>query len=100
TILRGTTEGLVDGVLEPDQETLASLHDEVLRLTSLVGDLETLAAADAATLRLDRRPVALPEVADSSGAAARGAATDAELVLETTLAPAPAQGDPERLRQV
>src|SRR3990172_9519930 len=40
TILRGTTEGLVDGVLEPDQETLASLHDEVLRLTSLVGGPE------------------------------------------------------------
>ena len=100
TILRGTTEGLVDGVLEPDQETLASLHDEVLRLTSLVGDLETLAAADAATLRLDRRPVDLAEVAGAAVAVARGAATDAELVLETTLAPAPAQGDPERLRQV
>ena len=100
TILRGTTEGLVDGVLEPNQETLASLHDEVLRLTGLVGDLETLAAADAATLRLDLRPVDLAEVAGAAAGLARGAATDAELTLETRLQPAPAQGDPERLRQV
>jgi two-component system sensor histidine kinase BaeS len=100
TILRGTTEGLVDGVLEPDQETLASLHDEVLRLSSLVGDLETLAAADAAPLRLDRRPIDLAEVAGAAVAIARGAAADAEVRLEAALAPVPVEGDPERLRQV
>jgi two-component system sensor histidine kinase BaeS len=100
TILRGTTEGLVDGVLEPDQETLGTLHDEVLRLSNLVGDLETLAAADAATLRLDLRPVDLAEVAGAAVALARAAANDAELALETMLEPASANGDPERLRQV
>ena len=100
TILRGTTEGLVDGVLEPDQETLASLHDEVLRLSSLVGDLETLAAADAAALRLDRRPIDLAEVAGAAVSLARGAAADADVHLEAALAPVPVEGDPERLRQV
>lgn len=100
TILRGTTEGLVDGVLEPDTETLRSLHEEVLRLTGLVGDLETLAAADAAALRLDVRPVDLAEVAGAAVALARGAAADAELALETSLEAAGTQGDPERLRQV
>jgi len=100
TILRGTTEGLVDGVLEPDAETLASLHDEVLRLTRLVGDLETLAAADAASLRLETGPVDLAEVAGAAVALARGAAADAEIALETSLEPAPVSGDAERLRQV
>jgi len=100
TILRGMTEGLVDGVVEPDAETLRSLHDEVLRLTGLVGDLETLAAADAAALRLELRPVDLAEVAGAAVALARGAAADAELELETALERAAAQGDPERLRQV
>ncbi len=99
-ILRGTTEGLVDGVLEPDAETLRSLHEEVLRLTGLVGDLDTLAAADAAALRLDLRPVDLAEVAGAAVALARGAAADADLELETALVPAEAEGDPERLRQV
>lgn len=100
TILRGTTEGLVDGVLEPDHETLRSLHDEVLRLTGLVGDLETLAAADAAALRLERRPVDLAEVAGAAAALARGAAADAEVTLDASLEPAPVEADPERLRQV
>jgi len=100
TILRGTTEGLVDGVLEPDRATLASLHDEVLRLSSLVGDLETMAAADAAALRLERREIDLAEVAGAAVALARGAAADAGLALEATLEPAPVAGDPERLRQV
>ncbi len=100
TILRGTTEGLVDGVLEPDTETLRSLHDEVLRLSRLVGDLETLAAADAATLRLEVRRIDLAEVAGSAVALARGAAADAELTLEASLDEAPTEGDPERLRQV
>ena len=100
TILRGMTEGLVDGVVEPDAETLRSLHDEVLRLTGLVGDLETLAAADAAALRLELRSVDLAEVASAAVALARAAAADAELELETALARAEAEGDPERLRQV
>ena len=100
SILRGTTEGLVDGVVDPDEGTLRSLHDEVLRLTRLVGDLETLAAADAAALRLDVRPVDLGEVAGAAVGLAKGAAADSELALETDLAPAPVEGDPERLRQV
>lgn len=99
-ILRGTTEGLVDGVLEPDEETLRSLHEEVLHLSGLVSDLETLGAADAAVLRLDLRPVDLAEVAMSAVALARGAAVDAEIDLRTDLAWAPVEGDAERLRQV
>ena len=54
--MRGITEALVDGVNESDEATLRSLHEEVLRLTQLVSDLETLAAADAASLQLHRRP--------------------------------------------
>ncbi|HEU4355076.1 MAG TPA: ATP-binding protein [Actinomycetota bacterium] len=100
TILRGTTEGLVDGVLEPDPETLRSLHEEVLRLTGLVGDLETLAAADAAALRLDMRPVDVAEIAGAAVGLARGAAADAEVTLDASLRRAPVEGDPERLRQV
>ncbi|MCQ3971713.1 histidine kinase dimerization/phospho-acceptor domain-containing protein, partial [Klebsiella pneumoniae] len=61
SILQGTTEALVDGILPADPATLTSLHEEVLRLSALVGDLETLAAADAAGLRLDVEPVDLAD---------------------------------------
>lgn len=100
TILRGTTEALVDGVMDPDEETLSSLHDEVLRLTRVVGDLETLAEAEASALQLQLGPVDLAAVAEAAVAIARAAATAEELELVADLSPAPAKGDAGRLGQV
>ncbi len=100
TILRGTTEALVDGVMDPDEETLSSLHDEVLRLTRVVGDLETLAEAEASALQLQLGPVDLAAVAEAAVAIARAAATAEELELVGDLSPAPAHGDAGRLGQV
>jgi two-component system, OmpR family, sensor histidine kinase BaeS len=87
-------------VLPPDAETLSSLHDEVLRLGRLIGDLETLAAADAATLNLAVAPLDLADVARSVADLAEPAAIDAELTLERDLGPAPVTGDQRRLVQV
>lgn len=100
TILRGTTEALVDEVLTPDVDTLASLHDEVLRLSQLVGDLEVLASAEAASLHLEAGPVDLADVARATLDLARASATAAELELRSELEPAPVMGDDGRLRQV
>jgi signal transduction histidine kinase len=100
TILRGTTEALVDGVAEPDDATLRSLHEEVLRLTRLVTDLETLAAADAAGLHLSLRPLDLAAVAAAVIELARPAADAADLAITAALTPAPVIGDERRLRQV
>lgn len=100
TILQGTTEALVDGVLPPEPGTLASLHDEVLRLSGLVGDLETLAAADAAGLRLDLHHADLADEVAAVVAGADPSAAAADLVLDVSLEPAPVHGDPRRLRQL
>lgn len=100
TILRATTEALVDGVTPPDDASLASLHEEVLRLSHLVGDLETLAAADAAGLHLQPGPTDLATTATAIVELARPAAESADLTIELALAPAPAVADDARLRQV
>jgi two-component system, OmpR family, sensor histidine kinase BaeS len=100
TILRGSTEALIDRVASPDPATLASLHDEVLRLTRLVADLETLAAADAARLELRQEPTDLADIASAVIALARPAAEAGDLMIIEDLASAPSHGDPERLRQV
>ncbi|MGH3288257.1 MAG: HAMP domain-containing protein, partial [Streptosporangiaceae bacterium] len=42
-VLQAGHEALLDGVTEPTPDQLASLHDEVLRLARMVGDLQTLA---------------------------------------------------------
>jgi two-component system sensor histidine kinase BaeS len=99
-ILQGETEALLDGVVTPDRGALESLHAEVARLTRLVADLETLAAADAARLTLSRRPLDLADVAARAVATVRGAAADAGLSLDEDLAPAPSTGDADRLHQV
>jgi len=51
-ILQAGTESMVDGISEPTLENLESLHDEVVRLTARLDDLQALARADSATLRL------------------------------------------------
>lgn len=100
TILQGTTEALVDGVLPPDPATLASMHDEVLRLSALVGDLEILAAADAAGLRLEVEELDLADEVGAVVAGAEASARAADLTLDASLERAPVTGDPRRLRQL
>lgn len=100
TILRGQTEALVDGVTEPDPASLGSLHEEVLRLTRLVGDLETLAAADAAGLQLEHEPVDLADIAAGAVATVRSGADAHGPAFALDLRPAPALGDPGRLHQI
>lgn len=61
TNLRGYLEGLSDGVIPPDKQTLDMLQQENLRLVSLVEDLGQLARADAARAYLERHDVDLPD---------------------------------------
>jgi signal transduction histidine kinase len=54
--IEGYTEGLLDGVVAPTEETWALLHDEVGRLRRLVQDLQELSRAEAHQLPLQRAP--------------------------------------------
>ena len=100
TILRAETEQLLDGIAEPTQDRVASLHDETLRLGRIVEDLGTLTAADGAALSLHRESVDLAEVVAGRVGAFRGRLEEADLRLVTDLRPAPLDADPARLDQV
>jgi signal transduction histidine kinase len=54
TCLQGNIEAMIDGVWEPDRERLESCHEEVLRLTGLVEDLNTLKGLEWETVTLNR----------------------------------------------
>jgi two-component system, OmpR family, sensor histidine kinase BaeS len=54
-VLQAGHEALLDGVAEPTPAELASLRDEVLRLARMIDDLQTLSAADAAAMQLERQ---------------------------------------------
>ena len=101
TILRGQTEQLLDGIAEPTEARLVSLHDEVLRLERLTDDLATLSSADAAGLALHPGPVDLDELVRRTVEALRTRFTDAELTVDVaTDAGTAVLGDDARLTQV
>ena len=54
TSIRGYLEAIQDGIVEPNDETLATIHQEMLQLTRLVDDLQELSLAEAHQLQLDR----------------------------------------------
>lgn len=99
-ILQGSTEALIDGVDEPTPEVLGSLHDEVTRLRRIVGDLETLAAAEAAGLHLRSDSCDLASIASSAIDLLRPLADEQRLDLVLDLRSVPVAGDAHRLHQV
>jgi two-component system, OmpR family, sensor histidine kinase BaeS len=99
-VLQAGHEALLDGVAEPTPGQLASLRDEVLRLARMVGDLQTLAAADAAALHLARSRQDLAEIAASAADSLAGQFEAAGIALARELTPVGVLADPDRLHQV
>jgi two-component system sensor histidine kinase BaeS len=100
TIAQGELEALVDGVAEPTPERLRSLHEETLRLARIVEDVETLAAAEGARLRLERRRIDLADVARDAVSHMHTQADASGLRLTTQLEPVAVEADPARLEQI
>ena len=99
-VLQAGHEALLDGLAEPTPEQLASLRDEVLRLARMVGDLQTLAAADAAALHLSLRACDLANIAAGAADSLVGRFEAAGITFERHLTPAEILGDPRWLHQV
>jgi len=53
--LQSHMEALIDGVWEPDRERICGLYEEVMRLSRLVADLESLATLEREVLDLAKR---------------------------------------------
>jgi len=99
-VLQAGHEALLDGITEPTPDQLASLRDEVLRLARMVGDLQTLAAADAAALHLTRRPCDLAGIAGAAADSLAGQFEAAGILLERRLTAVGIDADPRWLHQV
>jgi signal transduction histidine kinase len=99
-VLQAGHEALLDGLAEPTPDQLASLRDEVLRLSRMIGDLQTLAAADAAALHLTRSPCNLASLAAAAVDSLAGRFETAGISLDRQLAPAQILADPRWMHQV
>jgi signal transduction histidine kinase len=57
TAIKGSVEGLIDGVLPANEETFQQIHAEADRLNHLVDDLQELSRVEARANQLDLRPL-------------------------------------------
>ena len=100
--VQGYVEALRDGVLEPDAQTLATIHQQVLYLSELVEDLRLLADTEAGDISLHREPGSLAEALRASVEGVRARA-DAKGVAVASRLPASAPDvtfDRTRIAQV
>lgn len=99
--LRGYLEGIQDGVVDPDEATIASLHEEATAMQNLVDDLQQLSLAETGRLHLRRERADVGDLVERVVAAHRGAATSAGVQLTATTTPGMvAAVDQDRCRQV
>jgi signal transduction histidine kinase len=100
TCLQGNIEAMLDGVWEPSRERLASCHEEVLRLSRLVQDLNTLTSLEWENLSLNKSEFELSNLlrltSDQFGAAAQ----EKGIAVNLNLAPGLINADYDRLKQV
>lgn len=101
-VLRGELEALVDGIRPLGPQALASLQEEVRRLSRLVEDFHLLATSDLRALPCTFVPVAPVELLQGAVARLAPRAQAQGLVLEAPLPPAlpAARWDGERVSQL
>lgn len=95
-------EGLADGVVAADADTVAVLNDATGRLERLVEDISLVSRAEEGQLALDRRPVHLGHLLTSSVEAVAPSAQERGVNLEARVIDegAVVEGDRDRLAQV
>lgn len=99
--LRGYLEALKDGVVTPDPELFASLHEEAVLQQRIVDDLQDLALAEAGSLLYHRSQVDLGELLETCRTAHQAVAETAGVRLAVSNDdPGCVNADPDRLRQV
>jgi len=89
-----------DGVVPFDAENLTSLHTETLRLSRLVGQIESLAEAEARPRSLHLEPVRLDVLAREVAEALSASFELVGMTLEVAGEPAEAVADREAVRQI
>ena len=57
TVIKGTMEGLMDGILPAESETYQQMHKEVDRLQRLVADLQELSRVESGAVSLNLQPI-------------------------------------------
>lgn len=102
TSLQGYLEAMADGVVEPTPQVLRSVHEEIVRLTGLVNELDRLARGDHAVREQARAEVDLAALVSRAVAIASPelASRRIEVRVEEGAGLPPVVADPDGIGQV
>jgi histidine kinase len=87
TAIKGSMEGLMDGVLPATEETYQQIHAEAERLNRLVDDLQELSRVEARAYELDLRPVNISSLVGTVTKRLAPQAESKRISLDVELAP-------------
>jgi signal transduction histidine kinase len=99
-VLQASQEAMLDGITRPCPESLESQRDETLRLGKMIDDLQRLAAAESAVMRLKPARHDLAAICGEAAASVRGQFAAARVSLEQRLQPCVVRCDADRIREV
>ena len=102
-VIRGSVEGMLDGLYPVDAERLRPLLDETVVMARLLDDLRTLSMAEAGVLELHRETIDPRSLADDVVHTFRPMADGAGIVLDASHqpgVPATIEADPVRVAEV
>ena len=102
TVIKGTMEGLMDGILLAESGTYQQVHQEVDRLQRLVADLQELSRVEAGAVPLNLQPIPLDRLVGTVTGRLRRLFEDKGVQLKVNLPDRlpPVLGDEDRLIQV
>lgn len=102
TSLQGYLEALTDGVVEATPEILRTVQEEIMRITRLVEDMDSLARSGSATTERIREPISLAAVVSRGAAiyAPELAAREITLEVRVTGAEPAVMADADAIGQV
>jgi signal transduction histidine kinase len=91
---------MIDGVWQATPERLASCHEEVVRLTQLVEDLQLLTNLEWEKITLDKSDFDLAQLLETTAEQFRPAAREKNITIQLDTLPCPVFADYNRLKQV
>ncbi|QUI23172.1 hypothetical protein HZI73_13120 [Vallitalea pronyensis] len=100
-VLRSQIEAIMDGVLEPTHERLSKLHDEILRMTKLINDLNELVVVESENLPLHMERVHIKDILNPVLDNFVPLMDSKQITLHRDLdSPLTIMGDKDRLKQI
>lgn len=100
--IEGYMEGLIDGVVKPNEQTFSLIMRESVRMQRLIEDLELLSRAEAGQIRINPRPVDLRIVLENLVTRFQQQSSEKDITLESKLRDIilSVWADPDRIEQI